>query len=144
MSADIRNSAKALVLRDGKILLLKLCDSDGEWFILPGGGQESCELLPDAVCRHVREDTGVEVSCQDLIFVMEGSQGENYHRIDFIFSCEYISEGGMPTPTDEDIVGYEWIAIEDIPNAPLYPSVLRKQIIDVCEGGEYKRYIGVK
>lgn len=51
MKRSIRNSAKALVIKDGRILAVKIKDNNEEWYILPGGGQESEELLPEAVCQ---------------------------------------------------------------------------------------------
>ena len=51
MKRSIRNSAKALVIKDGRILAVKIKDNNEEWYILPGGRQESEELLPEAVCR---------------------------------------------------------------------------------------------
>ncbi len=38
LKRTIRNSAKALIIKDGKMLALKIRDQDEEWFILPGGG----------------------------------------------------------------------------------------------------------
>jgi hypothetical protein len=35
----IRNSAKAIVIRDGYLLSIRNRDADGDWYILPGGGQ---------------------------------------------------------------------------------------------------------
>ena len=34
MERPIRNSAKALIIRDGKLAAVKLEDSDGMWYIL--------------------------------------------------------------------------------------------------------------
>ena len=45
----MRTSAKTVVIRDGKLLAVRLRDEDGEFYILPGGGQNAGELLPDAV-----------------------------------------------------------------------------------------------
>ena len=59
MERPIRNSAKALIIRDGKLAAVKLQDSDGIWYILPGGGQESEELLPEAVVPFSAEALGV-------------------------------------------------------------------------------------
>jgi hypothetical protein len=39
MNRNIRNSAKALIIKDGKMLAVKLEDEDGVFFIMPGGGQ---------------------------------------------------------------------------------------------------------
>jgi len=35
MARSIRNSAKALIIKDGKMLAVKLKDSEGEWYIMP-------------------------------------------------------------------------------------------------------------
>lgn len=56
MAREIRNSAKAIVIKDGKLLAIKISDGREEWYILPGGGQESEELLPQAVEREVAEE----------------------------------------------------------------------------------------
>jgi 8-oxo-dGTP diphosphatase len=34
MERSIRNSAKALIIKDGKMLAVKLKDSEGEWYIM--------------------------------------------------------------------------------------------------------------
>lgn len=56
MKRQIRTSAKALIIKDGKVLAVKIRDENEEWYVLPGGGQDSEELLTDAVCREVEED----------------------------------------------------------------------------------------
>ena len=37
MSRSIRTSAKALVIRDGRMLAIRLHDQDGDFYIMPGG-----------------------------------------------------------------------------------------------------------
>lgn len=39
----IRNSAKALIIKDGKMAAIKIRDAGEEWYIMPGGGQEAEE-----------------------------------------------------------------------------------------------------
>jgi len=91
MQRAIRNSAKALIIKDAKMLAIKLRDEEGEWYIMPGGGQDAEELLPDAVCREVAEELGIDVDVKDLAFVIEGAHGENFHRVDLVF-CVSIRE----------------------------------------------------
>ncbi|MDE5892271.1 MAG: NUDIX domain-containing protein, partial [Acetatifactor sp.] len=79
MPREIRNSAKAVVIKDGKLLVIKINDGREEWYILPGGGQESEELLPQAVEREVAEEVGIKVACKDLLFAIEGVHGEDFH-----------------------------------------------------------------
>lgn len=45
MSRQIRTSAKAVIIRNGKLLAIKLNDGKEEWYILPGGGQSGEEML---------------------------------------------------------------------------------------------------
>ena len=92
MSRKIRNSAKALIVKDGKMAAIKIRDDEAEWYIMPGGGQETTETLSVAVCREVAEELGIKVSCKELLFVIEGVNGEKIHRVDLVFLCEYICE----------------------------------------------------
>lgn len=59
-SRKIRTSAKAVIIQNGKLLAIKLNDGKEEWYILPGGGQDCEETLPQAVEREVREEAGIE------------------------------------------------------------------------------------
>ena len=61
MEREIRNSAKALIIKDGKMLAIKISDGKEEWYIMPGGGQDSEELLPEVVRREVAEEMGITV-----------------------------------------------------------------------------------
>ena len=51
MERNIRNAAKALIIKEDKMLETKISDGKEEWYIMPGGGQDVEELLPDTVCR---------------------------------------------------------------------------------------------
>ena len=55
MERTVRNAAKALIIKDGKMLAIKINDGKEEWYIMPGGGQDAEELLPEAVCRVYRK-----------------------------------------------------------------------------------------
>ena len=56
MTRQIRNAAKALIIKDGKMLAIKIKDGEEEWYIMPGGGQEAEETLPQALQREVLEE----------------------------------------------------------------------------------------
>lgn len=143
MERYIRNSAKALIIKDGKMLAIKSSDGQEEWYLLPGGGQEVEELLPDAVCREVAEEMGIRVAAKELVFVIEGVHGEPFHRVDLVFLCEYIGEIENATlQSDYNQVGFEWLDISTLNRVPLYPSKLRRQIMNLYEGKSYQVYLG--
>ena len=139
----IRTSAKALVIRDGRLLALRLRDADGEFFILPGGGQRAGELLPEAARREVLEETGVRVRVGDLAFVIEGAHGEPFHRVDLVFRCAYEGEdAAAPRQPDANQTGLAWLDISTLNAAPLYPSRLRRAIMALQAGRPCPGYLG--
>ena len=143
MERKIRNAAKALIIKDDKMLAIKISDGIEEWYIMPGGGQEAEELLPETVCREVAEELGIQVEVKDLVFVIEGAHGEKFHRVDMVFLCEYIGElNNAILQGDTNQVGYDWLDIRTLNTAPLYPSKLRRQIMNLYEGKCHKIYLG--
>lgn len=143
MEQIVRNAAKALIIKDDKMLAIKISDGKEEWYIMPGGGQGVEELLPDTVCREVAEEIGFKVAVKDLVFVIEGLHGENFHRVDLVFLCEYkgkIENAILQNDTMQ--VGYDCLDIKTLNTTPLYPSKLRRQIMNLHEGKTYKSYLG--
>jgi len=45
---QIRNSAKAIIIKDGKLLCTKNKNKFGIFYLLPGGGQEPFETIIEA------------------------------------------------------------------------------------------------
>lgn len=143
MSRQIRTSAKAVIIQDSKLLAIKLNDGNEEWYILPGGGQDSGEILPQTVEREVKEETGIEIKCKDLLFVIEGVHGESFHRIDLVFLCDYLGKAkNAVLHSDTNQVGFEWLNLAALNKLPLFPSKLRRSIMNFYEGKEYIRYLG--
>ncbi len=143
MSRQIRTSAKAVIFQDRKLLAIKLNDGNEEWYILPGGGQDGEEVLPETVEREVREEAGIEVKCKDLLFVIEGVHGESFHRVDLVFLCDYIGKSkNAELYNDTNQVGFDWLDLSELNRLPLYPSKLRRPIMNFYEGKEYAKYLG--
>ena len=143
MNRPIRNSAKALIIRDGKMAAIRISDGGEEWYILPGGGQESGEQLADTVRREVAEELGLEVNPTELVFVVEGVQGERFHRVDLVFLCEYLRPIENPVlHSDTNQTGVEWLEIAGLNHSKLYPSRLRRQIMNLYQGKPWQVYLG--
>jgi len=134
--AKVRNSAKALVIREGKILLQLNRDKMGPYWLLPGGGQKHGETLHEALKREVKEETGIEVEVGQLRYVREyiGANHEfakidsERHQVEFMFECRAKegSEISQPEEPDENQLQVEWIDIKKLSDYAVYPSVLKK------------------
>jgi ADP-ribose pyrophosphatase YjhB (NUDIX family) len=133
----IRNSAKAIIIEDGRLLAIKLTDEDGYWYSLPGG-QEPGEPLEAALRRECLEEINCEIEIGDLRFVRayigknhEFAQTEgNAHQIDLMFMCR-LAAGAQPrhgTIPDTAQVGIEWLDLDRLDSYRLYPLRLRTLI----------------
>ena len=56
---SVRSTAKAIIIDNNKVLLNKCYDKyNGDYYSLPGGGQDKYESIYDAVLRECKEETG--------------------------------------------------------------------------------------
>ena len=94
----VRESARALVIRDGKILLTYEANIDN--YMSPGGGVEQGETPEECCIRELREESGYEVkTVERFVTVNEFSLGTLY--ISNYFICEVTGECEQSlTPTE--------------------------------------------
>jgi len=93
-SACFRIGVYALIFHEGLVLLAHRRDID--WWNLPGGGMELEETVDEAVCREVREETGLEVEVEQLVGVYSKPQKQ---EVVLTFRCHVI--GGTLQATEE-------------------------------------------
>jgi len=126
----IRNAARALIVRERRILLLrKGGDGQGERFALPGGAQEPGETLPQALDRECREEIGTGVRVRDLVHVADWFKARDTtppstrQLVEFLFACsvpdDYQAHNGhRPDKHQIDVV---WVTLAELDGAPLFP-----------------------
>ncbi|MDX1756335.1 MAG: NUDIX domain-containing protein [Marinobacter sp.] len=88
---DIRNTARALIIRENAVLLLrKRGPGRGEYYTLPGGGQQTGETLEQTVARECLEEIDAEVCLQDLLWVADyfRCRTTRRHVIEMVFRCD--------------------------------------------------------
>ncbi|MFB3817984.1 MAG: NUDIX domain-containing protein [Candidatus Methylomirabilales bacterium] len=104
VSAIIRNAA-------GEVLLQRRSDN-GQWG-LPGGAIEIGESAAAAICREVREETGLEVEPLKLVGVYSDpafqvvryADGNVVHYVSLFFACRPVS-GQLCTSEETLELGY--------------------------------------
>ena len=140
MSAPIRNSAKAVIVRDDALLLIRKDDPAGTpYYIFPGGGQAKFEDLRSTLRRECLEEIGCAVQVGDLLWVREyigrnhefAAVAADVHQVEFYFACQ-LAEGVQPgngPMMDHGQVGVEWVALAEIGSKPIYPLSLRAEFI---------------
>ena len=67
----LRNSAKAIIIQNNRLLAIRGKDPWGDYYLLPGGGQRAGETILEALQRECLEEIGTTVVTHDLRLVRE-------------------------------------------------------------------------
>ena len=126
----IRNAVRAVIIRNGAVLLQRKVDENGtERYALPGGAQEQGEQLTEALQRECEEEIGAQVKVVDLLFVgdyfklRQTVPPSTRQLVEFLFSCTvddgYQAQNG-PRP-DKHQVDVLWVPVRQLTDINLVP-----------------------
>jgi 8-oxo-dGTP diphosphatase len=131
-------AVRAVICRNGLLLVTVKRDPTGLGFVCPGGAQNHGETLSQAIRRECLEEIGCDVTVADVLFVREylannhkdfAAEGD-LHLVEVFFECavpdSYVAQSGFDT--DDDQVDVQWIAVDDLENLPFYPVDLAKHL----------------
>ncbi len=113
--------AGALVVRDGRVLLIKRNREPFlGWWDVPGGYLEYGEYPDHAARREIREETGLEVRLTRLLGIYMSRYGPDEQRtLDLIYLAEVV--GGEERPGD-DAEEIGWFAPQELPAEVAFDS----------------------
>ena len=115
MTTPLRNRATAVVMRDGKVLLVK---GSGK-FAMPGGGIDDGELQIVAAARELWEETGLEPKRIEYLFTWES----DIHRHE-VFRVE--AEGDVEIAPGEITDFLWWDREDDLPTYGHVETILKR------------------
>ncbi|WP_336983433.1 MULTISPECIES: NUDIX hydrolase [unclassified Cedecea] len=128
--ATPKTDVRAFIIRDGKVLMVKEAE-DGKWS-LPGGWADVGDTPSAAVCREVREETGLEVKVTKLLGVwdrnLHGHPPLPWHVYKLIFLCEETG-GNLALSQESTDIGF--FAINDLPELSLTRIVPEELIVSM-------------
>ena|ERR1700754_1748581 len=132
--SGVRLSVKAIIIKDGRLLVLKCRDQKGLWYALPGGGQQAGETLDEALRRECLEELGCEVRMGTLRFIRDyisnhhefAATDPDAHQVELMFEGHLESEPSAATQPDSMQEGFAWLEITELPGCRLYPRVLEQ------------------
>ena len=60
-----------------------------------------------------------------------------------VFLCDYLGKANMQRlRNDTNQIGFNWLDLSVLNRLPLFPSKLRRPIMNFYEGKEYTKYLG--
>lgn len=111
-NALYRISAKAIIAKDNKVLLVR--EKDDDWWSFPGGGVDYGETIHDALIREVTEELGVSsehISVQDKpAFISIGTVVDGVPRCAIFYRATVPEEEIKPT---DDVISQGWYSLDE-------------------------------
>ena len=134
MDKVFRYSIKAIIIKDGK-LLVESCDyGRGRFSKLPGGGHQWGETMKEALIRECKEELNLDVEPKGLIFARDYIAKNHqqtrdldcFHQAELMFECEVKDFSTLAIGSEPDGEGQEikWIALDDLQASDFYPKAI--------------------
>ncbi|MCU7853852.1 MAG: NUDIX domain-containing protein [Candidatus Thiodiazotropha sp. (ex Monitilora ramsayi)] len=151
LEPQIRNAVRAVVVREGAVLMQKKwAEARGTWYTLPGGGQDVQETMEAALIRECEEEIGTRVQVGALLSVADFFKQRDKtfpsvrHVIEFYFACE-VTDGYQPASgphPDKHQVDVVWLPIAELSEVALFPKDLALHLPTLINEG-VQGYLGV-
>jgi len=121
----IRVGTRAVIFnRDNEILVAHCLNPEKNFYFLPGGGVWFLEKIEDCLVREVKEETGLDVKAERLLWVRDFIEGfPNLHGIE-IFFLATITGGKLraqPVHDTEPLV-FSFMNVEKLERIRFYPT----------------------
>lgn len=134
-----------VLINEGKILIQRSIDDSA--FALPGGHVAWGETSAEALIREYKEELGVDITVDRLIWVEEvfWKWGErdthticHYHLIRLNNRNQIPNEGIFKSlETDESRLIFKWVNINELQYHSVYPTFLKEKVNDLSGGIEH-------
>lgn len=137
----MRRAVRAIIIKDGNLLVMHRNKFGTEYETLPGGNIELGETAEQALLREVDEETTVVYKDPRLMFVEEA--GDPYGT-QFVYLCEYVSGEPVLRPDSEEAVInkmgknlYEpmWVKLSDLGGMPFVSERLKRAVLHAVHNG---------
>jgi 8-oxo-dGTP diphosphatase len=126
-----RIAAGGMVIKNGKILLVRYRDGESTYLVAPGGEIKDGESLASAAEREVEEETGVRCKAKTPVMI-ENIRATRYQMVKVWYQCEFIS--GAPSLTigaeEEGIIEVDWYTDDDLCHETVFPGIIQTLKID--------------
>lgn len=131
-------AARAIIIEDGKVLLMHRDRHGEEYWVFPGGGVEEGEEAIEGLKRECMEEIGVEVKVNNLFFEKPSLKQEFLGQPELFYLCDIVKgevgKGTGPEWNGRDVEEYgtyrlDWVPVEDMKGKTIYPIDLRDKII---------------
>lgn len=137
-SRQIRTRVAAVIIRDGRVLLVAHKKNKDIYWLLPGGGVDFGESLERALQRELREELGITASVGDIVLVCDSIDPEQRrHIVNIFFRCTP-DDGNYSLGADGRLHRYGFFSIDELRDIILFPPI-KDELMTLIRGDHITR-----
>lgn len=127
--------AGVIVLRDGHLALIERQHDGRHYWVLPGGGIEPGESVPDAALREAREELGVEVELGSLRVRIDHRERDGSVQRQWYFDAKVadpcIQVVGPELEDERGLHTAVWVGIGELRPDEILPSAVVRWLVAI-------------
>jgi 8-oxo-dGTP diphosphatase len=105
-----RQRASAIIVKDNKVLVVRISDKGRSWWCLPGGTIVAVETPEEAIVRELREELNLKVIPRQRLF-----QVPMIHEVGTDYGILVDSPSQMPiVGVDPTVVDWDWRSLDEL------------------------------
>lgn len=137
----MRSAARAIIIRDNQMLVMKRHKMGKDYYTLLGGSVERFETPEQAAIRETLEESTVQIGNPRLVFIEDAGDPFGTQHV---YLCDYISGEPVLPPDSEEAFWstpgkntYEpmWLNVEELSKVPFVSKLLRDAILMALQHG---------
>lgn len=138
----MRKAARAIIIEDGKLLVMHRDKESSQYFTLVGGKVSDNETIEQALVREVKEETGLDIVSARLVFYEEHPAP---HNEQYIYLCEVgphqpvaiqtYSEESFMNKISINVHDPQWVDATSFPGIPFRTPQLQDAITKSLKNG---------
>ena len=124
--------SRAVILDDGKILLIHRIKDGREYFVLPGGHVEEGESEEETLIREIKEETSLDICIDKRLWTLKNpSDGSDNHFFLVTSFSGVLALGGpeLEKNSEENKYILEWHDLSEIPGLNMVPEPVKMKIV---------------
>jgi 8-oxo-dGTP diphosphatase len=127
-----KNRATAIIIRNGKLLLIHRQKPGKDFYVLPGGGVDFEENFEEACIREVKEETGLDALALQLVSrYITFEKEENYYLVTVTQGEPVLGGAEAKRQSPEDSYTFFWADAAQIENLNVLPGVARRICLEI-------------
>ena len=132
----MRVKVRAVILKDGKVVVSRERRQGEEYLLLPGGRVQNGESIAEALVREVAEEVGLDVVPDRLLYVAEVVGSYGAHDVNLVWLAELRN---AKTAIAADAL----VALESPEATSIMPPIMERIAADAASGwDEAPRWLG--